>query len=327
MIRNQWYVILESKEVRKGKPLGLTRMGEKLVVWRAVDGRVSVMSDLCPHLGAPLCLGKVNGDRLACPFHGFEYDSSGAARYVPSLGRAGDIPKALKVRTYPTYEAHGWIWMYWGDLQDGLPTPRWFDIDDSFHYSGFHQHWPVHYSRMVENQLDPMHVPLVHSDSIGRGGRFVVEGPLVKIEEDVLSIWVFNRRDDGTRPRKAEELPEPIRPPFLVFNFPNLWENRINEDMRIVAAFAPVDEENSIIYIRYYQRFVKAPLLKNFVSWVGMLGSIYVTNQDRRIVSRQLPKRTMLKKMGEKLLQGDNAILQYRKHRHELLKKSNQVED
>ena len=155
----------------------------------------------------------------------------------------------------------------------------------------------------------------------------MVEGPLVKIEEDVLSIWVYNRADDGTRPRKAEELPEPIRPPFLVFNFPNLWENRINEDMRIVAAFAPVDDENSIIYIRYYQRFVKAPLLKNFVSWVGKLGSIYVTNQDRRIVSRQLPKRTMLKKMGEKLLQGDNAILQYRKHRHELLKKNNQVED
>ena len=172
MIRNQWYVILESKEVRKGKALGLTRMGEKLVVWRAVDGRVSVMSDLCPHLGAPLCLGKVKGDRLACPFHGFEYDTSGAARYVPSLGKAGDIPKALKVRTYPTNEAHGWIWMYWGDPQDRLPTPRWFDIDDSFHYSGFHQHWPVHYSRHGGKPVGP------NACAIGALGQYRARRPL-----------------------------------------------------------------------------------------------------------------------------------------------------
>lgn len=327
MIRNQWYVILESKEVRQGKPLGVTRMGEKLVVWRSESGQVSVMSDLCPHLGAPLCQGKVHGETLACPFHAFEYDRSGAAVYVPSLGKAGEIPKALKVRTYPVHEAHGWIWMYWGEPQADLPAPKWFDIDETFHYSGFHQHWPVHYSRMVENQLDTMHVPVVHYDSIGRGSRYVVEGPLATIENDVISVWVYNRVDDGTPPRKANELPPPVRPPYLIFNFPNLWQNRVNEDMRIVAAFAPVDEENSIIYIRYYQRIIKLPLLKNVMSYFGKLGSVYVTNQDKRIVSRQFPKRTMLKKMGEKLLQGDNAILVYRKHRHELLKKNHQVED
>ena len=31
MIRNQWYAILESNEVRRGKPVGVTRLGEKLV--------------------------------------------------------------------------------------------------------------------------------------------------------------------------------------------------------------------------------------------------------------------------------------------------------
>jgi len=31
MIPNLWYVILESKEVRHGKPVGVTRMGEKLI--------------------------------------------------------------------------------------------------------------------------------------------------------------------------------------------------------------------------------------------------------------------------------------------------------
>ena len=34
MIRNQWYAVLESKEVPKGKLIGVTRLGEKLVFWR-----------------------------------------------------------------------------------------------------------------------------------------------------------------------------------------------------------------------------------------------------------------------------------------------------
>jgi len=34
MIPSQWYAILESIEVKKSKPIGVTRMGEKLVAWR-----------------------------------------------------------------------------------------------------------------------------------------------------------------------------------------------------------------------------------------------------------------------------------------------------
>ena len=155
----------------------------------------------------------------------------------------------------------------------------------------------------------------------------VVEGPLVKLEDERLSVWVYNRLDDGTPPRKANDLPEPERPPFLMFNFPNMWQNRISEDMRIVAAFVPVDEENSIIYIRNYQRFVKLPILHYLVDIAQNLASIYITHQDRRVVSRQLPKKTELKKMGEKLVPADGAILAWRTHRHALKVRSGQIQE
>ncbi len=51
MIKNQWYVILESNEIKPGKPVGVTRMGEKMVAWRDSAGKAAVMSDLCPHRG------------------------------------------------------------------------------------------------------------------------------------------------------------------------------------------------------------------------------------------------------------------------------------
>jgi phenylpropionate dioxygenase-like ring-hydroxylating dioxygenase large terminal subunit len=78
MIPNQWYAILESSQIKKGKIVGVTRMGEKMVAWRTANGELSVMVDKCPHRGAALSLGKINIDCLQCTFHGFEYDTNGA---------------------------------------------------------------------------------------------------------------------------------------------------------------------------------------------------------------------------------------------------------
>uniref|UniRef100_A0A7C4PMG2 Aromatic ring-hydroxylating dioxygenase subunit alpha n=1 Tax=Anaerolinea thermolimosa TaxID=229919 RepID=A0A7C4PMG2_9CHLR len=327
MIRNQWYVVLESNEVRAGRPVGVTRLGEKLAFWRTRDGKVVCLKDRCVHLGASLCQGKISSDdRLACPFHAFEYDASGQCRYIPSLGRNAVPPRAMRVDSYLTHEAHGLIWIFWGEAEKAMRPPRFFDLDDGFTYAGYRDPWSVHYSRMVENQMDVMHLPHVHYNTIGRGRRVVVDGPVVTLEEDTLRMWVYNRLDDGTPPRKPEELPEPNRPPFLEFIFPNIWQNRISDDMRIFVAFVPVDEENGILYLRYYQRIVRLPVLRTLFNWVGIIGSRYIANQDKRVVSQQVPKKTSLRN-GEKFVQGDRIILAYRRRREELLRENGQLAD
>ncbi len=319
MIRNQWYVILESKEIAQGKPVGVTRLGEKLVLWRDAAGKVACMVDLCPHLGAKLSQGKVRADvsRLACPFHGFEFDASGQCCLIPALGKNGIPPKAMRPAVYPAFEAHGLIWIFWGSPREDLHPPRFFDIDDTFSFASYRSHWPVHYSRMIENQLDVIHLPFVHHNTIGRGQRTVVDGPIYTLEEDILRLWVYNRQDDGTAPRKPEELQKPERPPFLEFIFPNIWQNRINEDLRIFVAFVPVDEENGMFYMRYYQRVVRLPVLRELMNWTGVLASVFIANQDKRVVSNQYPKKTDLR-MNEKPIQGDRIIIAYRRRRREL---------
>ncbi|MGD0003666.1 MAG: aromatic ring-hydroxylating dioxygenase subunit alpha [Anaerolineaceae bacterium] len=326
MIRNQWYVILESNEVKPGRPVGVTRLGEKLVLWREADGKVVCQRDQCPHLGAQLSQGKVIKDHLACPFHGFEFDASGACRYIPAVGRQGWIPKALKIDGYPTFEAHHLIWIYWGEPVEGLQAPAFFEsIDDSFSYMSFKQAWGVHYSRMIENQLDVMHLPFVHYNTIGSGGRSVVDGPYVSLEGDLLNLWVYNRLDDGSPAKKMEEIPVPSRRPFLQFRFPNIWQNWISDDLRIFIAFVPVDEEHGILYGRYYQKFVRLPLARELTNLVGVWSSLYIANQDRRVVNQILPNKTELKRMGQVLLPGDRAILVYRTHRQKLKEAAGQV--
>lgn len=321
MIPNQWYVLMESKQV-KGKPVGVTRMGEKLVFWRDETGGAFCLRDRCPHRGVELSKGKVVNGHIQCPFHGFEYDASGQAVVIPANGRGGPVPKALQAGRYPTFEAHGWIWVWWGDdPPEQLAPPRFFDdIDESFAYKTAYDPWRAHYSRVIENQLDVVHLPFIHHNTIGRGGRTVVDGPAMEwVDEDKFYVYVYNRADDGTPPRRASDLPIPHPSGFrLEFIFPNLWENRISEDVRLVGAFAPVDDEHTLLYLRFYQRFMKAPVLRDLVGWSATAFNLVVAHQDRWVVETHQPQRSGLQ-IGEKMIPGDRPIIEYRRRREALI--------
>ncbi len=324
MIPGMWYVVLESTEVKHGRPVGVTRMGEKLVFWRDSQGRVVCQRDLCAHRGVALSAGKLCGDRIRCPFHGLEYDATGRCQVIPANGRTAPVPEQFRVHTYPTREEHGFIYIWWGQSPPAeLPPVPWFDdLDGTLTYANVRDPWKTHYSRVIENQLDAAHLPFVHHNTIGRGNRTVVNGPQVRwLKDDMMFVYTWNELDEGQRPRRAEELPEPTGPFHLEFHFPNIWENYISPRVRVVAAFVPVDDENTILYLRFYQGFVRLPLLRHLVNRLAMPFNLMVAHQDRRVVQTQRPKRTFLK-MGEKLFQADGPILAYRRRRQELLQQA-----
>jgi phenylpropionate dioxygenase-like ring-hydroxylating dioxygenase large terminal subunit len=327
MIRNQWYAVLESKEVKPGKLVGVTRMGEKLVFWRDQQGQVVCMRDVCPHRGVALSAGKLVEHTLQCPFHGFRFDPTGACTLIPANGRDAAVPKAFRVSAYPAREARNFIFIWWGEPQETLPPVYFFDsIPPEMTYSTLRDLWPTHYSRAIENQLDVVHLPFIHHNTIGRGNRALVDGPIAEFadaqgEPDLLNLWVYNRTDDGTPPRKASQLPRPTRTPFLQFRFPNLWQNWISPDTRIVIAFTPIDDENTLMYIRFYQSFMKLPVLRQLVNWSGALSNLVIERQDKRVVVTQTPKRSYLH-MGEKMIQGDSPIIAYRRRREELIEQA-----
>lgn len=312
MIRSQWYVILESKEL-KHKPIGVTRLGEKLVVWRDAHGSPQAMADQCPHRGASLSQGEITNGCIQCPFHGFEFDGSGKCVVIPANGRASEPPRAMHSQAYPLREDYGYIWMWYGDVQEEYPALPWFsDLDETFGYASMHDHWPVHYTRGAENQLDVIHLPFVHASTIGSGGKTVIDGPLTRLENGELEVWVNNRVDDGCKNKRAEELNPPRRPPFLRFIFPNNWMNRISDDFRITISFVPVDEENTLFYLRHWMKKGSIPFLASFFAWLALPSSRVILNQDKRVVTRQRPIKGELT-MGEILIPQDGPIIQFRR--------------
>jgi phenylpropionate dioxygenase-like ring-hydroxylating dioxygenase large terminal subunit len=361
MIRNQWYAILESREVSR-RMLAVRRLGEELILWRDSDGKAHCLVDRCCHRGVALSAGKMVGDHVQCPFHGLEYDGDGMCRVIPANSRAADVARNYHVPSYPVHEAHGWLWIWWGaptgvagrtardgavegplasdfrDRASDLPlnaricepdeAPEYFrDLDETFAAATITDPWNTHYSRVLENQLDVVHLPFVHHNTIGRGNRTVIDGPGVQwINNRMLFTYTFNRVDDGTPPLKPSQVPVPPtdRDFKLECILPNLWENHISQKLRIVAAFVPVDNDHTVLYLRTYQKFIRLPVLRWIVGRIFCRFNLVVAHQDRRVVETQTPRPSRLRG-GEQLIQGDLPIIEYRKRRAELLAKQKQA--
>jgi len=320
MIPHQWYAVLDSKELPRGKPIGATRFGEKLVFFRDSNGDPVCLFDRCCHRGAALSYGKVIGDHVQCPFHGLEYDATGKCVLIPANGKDEPVPERYRVNAYPAREKHGFIWVWYGEPREEYPEINFPDDLEGFSYSTLIDHWNAHYSRVIENQLDVVHLPFVHYNSIGRGNKTLVNGPHVKVEDNRIYVWVNNQVDEGQKPLKPEEV-EGKWPPLLHFYFPNIWMNRIADKTRVFAAFVPVDDENTLLYLRLYQKTVNIPIIREIFNWVSKYGNRFIAHQDRRVVQTQVPKPSSLR-MNEVLLQGDRPIIEYRKLRDQLQKQA-----
>jgi 3-phenylpropionate/trans-cinnamate dioxygenase ferredoxin component len=60
-------------ELVAGEPRLLEVAGTRVVVARVGDA-VYACADTCAHRGGPLSEGRLSGTRLACPWHGWQYD-------------------------------------------------------------------------------------------------------------------------------------------------------------------------------------------------------------------------------------------------------------
>ncbi|MDP8012112.1 MAG: hypothetical protein ACP5F1_01315 [Thermoplasmata archaeon] len=179
--------------------------------------------------------------------------------------------------------------------------------------------WNVNYTRAIENQLDVSHLPFVHRTTIGRGNKTLVNGPIAELDGDVLNVWVCNEVDNGQTPKKSNEINKEQCTGRLQLIFPNYWQNMINDKVRIVAAFVPQDENTTILYVRLYQKFLNAPLLKNLINFIIMRFNKIVLNQDKGVVESQVPKFSDISNK-ELLVQVDSPILLFRKYMHEKMK-------
>ena len=165
--RNLWWAAARSSEITD-KPYGCTMLDTPVVLYRrASDGQIAALHDRCAHRWAPLSVGWVEGDRIVCGYHGFEYESQGKCVRIPTQD---SVPAKACVRAYPVLERYGMVWVWLGDpqrAQDSEPPAELAFLDNPA--------WTVvtgdtpldaNYMMLKENVLDLTHFGYVHRNSI-----------------------------------------------------------------------------------------------------------------------------------------------------------------
>lgn len=122
-LKNTWYMLAWASELGEA-PLSRTLLDTPIVLFRdPASQNLVALHDRCPHRFAPLSRGKVSDGRIACPYHGLEFNAQGQCVRNPA---ASVVPAAAKVRSFPVVAHEQAIWIWMGDpaLADPARLPH-----------------------------------------------------------------------------------------------------------------------------------------------------------------------------------------------------------
>jgi vanillate O-demethylase monooxygenase subunit len=192
-IKNAWYAAALSGEIKR-EPFSRTILNEKVVMYRTTANQVVAMEDRCAHRQVPLSRGRVVGDELQCWYHGLRYDCSGACVSIPSQSM---IPKGARVRTFPTVEKYGFIWLWPGepDQADEATIPNHW-VCSAPELAGTMSYCTIacNYLFGIDNILDISHAAFVHQKTLG-SLDIVETPPEIVITDDEVRVQRYLRRE------------------------------------------------------------------------------------------------------------------------------------
>ena len=188
-LRKAWYVAAWSDDLAEEQLLGRTILKEPVVLYRKADGSVAALEDRCPHRFAPLHMGKViRGDRVQCPYHGLEFDASGACVRNPHGTKS--IPPRARVRSYPVTEKHKAIWIWMGSEPADEPKVPDFSVLDNVPemHATKRDHITIaaNYELIIDNLLDLSHTSYLHDGILGNSDTVESEISVEREGDDVI---------------------------------------------------------------------------------------------------------------------------------------------
>jgi phenylpropionate dioxygenase-like ring-hydroxylating dioxygenase large terminal subunit len=163
---HDWHPVAESRGLAPGTIHPFRLLGEEGIAWRSADGAVQAWDDRCPHRGSRLSLGRIEGDRVVCAYHGWQFDASGQCRLQPAQPRETP-PRTACARRFHAAEAHGLLWVSLGEPARDIPsvpehTDRGWRV-----VVGAPERVATCGPRIVENFLDMAHFAFVHAGILG----------------------------------------------------------------------------------------------------------------------------------------------------------------
>jgi phenylpropionate dioxygenase-like ring-hydroxylating dioxygenase large terminal subunit len=284
-----WFVAARSDQLSRRKPLARKILGRPLVIYRTASGGVAVLEDRCPHKNVPLSLGKVRGDSIECPYHGWKFGPSGALESIPCDSPGEKLPEC-SVPPRVALERDGWVWVWMGeakplDLPPAYPKSRdhgWFEL---------HNVMQAPVDLILENGVDCSHTGFVHKGLFRSEPTQYIRARIEETSTGV-SVETFGEQASGDGKRDARLLARGSKKPIrhidaLILPHTVKVDYWMGSGAHIVTILicTPEDERTTRVYTRmgvYYPW----GLTRLITPLVEILTRI-VVRQDKRILNAQ----------------------------------------
>lgn len=165
-LKNYWYPVAFSDHIDEKTMVPFDSFEEAWVLFRGKDGRPGCVRDQCAHRACPLSLGKVEDGRIQCPYHGWEYNTSGKCEKMPSTRQVN-----AKLDSLPCVEQDGMVWIWPGNETPATTLPCLKPPSGYTIHAEITLELPVEHGLLVENLLDLAHAPFTHTTTFAKGWK------------------------------------------------------------------------------------------------------------------------------------------------------------
>jgi phenylpropionate dioxygenase-like ring-hydroxylating dioxygenase large terminal subunit len=319
--KEAWYPVYFLDDLDPKVPAKFTLLDQDLVIWwDRTSGQWSAHLDRCPHRLAPLSEGRIAADgKLECPYHGWAFDGDGNCDRIPqqTADQSAQTSRRACLTTFATAQAQGLLFVYAGDATQAaaVPLPLVEPIEDGssdWVLLNIARDLPYDALTLLENVLDPSHVPFTHHKSVGnRSTAGPVELELVTSgKTGFTGTWA-----DGPRKGQLGRQDTTFIAPGLMWH--DLTSKQFGRTLTVVYA-TPIRKGECRVFARFPFKFsskVPATFIKLTPQWFSHLGQNAILEDDQIFLHAQERYLEQLGDIGKAFYlptKADRFVFEYR---------------
>lgn len=315
--KEEWYPLYITAEVPDDAAIGLNVYDKQVVLYKDAAGVIHCHEDRCPHRLAKLSEGQLVNGTLECLYHGWQFDGNGKCVHIPQLPEGAKIPQNACVKTYEVRDSQGVIWVWMSDKNPPdltkLPYFDMYDRPDFKDLSTIHE-LPYDHSILLENLMDPAHVPISHDRTDWTAKREDAQALAFKVTErngrGFVGQWWRTKN-----PNLVNTLQ--FQAPCVLSNAVEFTDKKgVKQCFQALFLCRPAGQGKSMLLVRF-GRTSSSALINLLPKWFFHQNQGKVFEQDMGFLSSQnevlMKEKVPTKELYLNLKSSDTWVMEYRK--------------
>jgi 5,5'-dehydrodivanillate O-demethylase len=194
LLRRYWHPLAVAAELNGRPPRRVRMLGEDLVLYKG-DGGYGLVAERCAHRGASLAYGRIEGDNIRCPYHGWMYGRDGKCVEQPAEPGNSTYKDRVRQAAYPVQKLAGLLFAYMGPK----PAPLLPSYDVLVRKDGERRivvlpQLDCNWLQPMENSVDPTHTHYLHGAGKGKPVHGERQAEIKKYEFEVFDYGIMKKR-------------------------------------------------------------------------------------------------------------------------------------